>query len=322
MITKGIIYALGACFLWGLIFVIPQFLAGFSCLEVALGRYFFYGLISICIFLKEFLQKKFQYPVYFWRKALYFSLICTIGFYTFLVLALRYSTSSVPALVLGISPITIAFYGNWKEKKTSFKNLIIPSLLITTGLITYNIPNLSLNDSSSLLLGFCCSAICLGMWTWYAVKNAQFLKNHTLISSSDWATLIGINTFFWVIILATFIFVFFNDLFETEKYFKINHELISFFIGSAILGLLCSWVGATLWNKACLCLPIFLAGQLTIFETIFGIFFVYLIDQKPPSLIEGAGIGILFATIIYSARNLNREYLLHEYSEKESKVTS
>ena len=156
------------------------------------------------------------------------------------------------------------------------------------------------------------------MWTWYAVKNAQFLKNHISINSSDWSTLIGINTFFWVIILGAFMFIFFNDLVETEKYLTLNQELVSFLLGSAILGLLCSWVGATLWNKACLCLPIFLAGQLTIFETIFGIFYAYLIDQKIPSLIEGVGIGILFVTIAHSARSLTKGYPF----EEESKITS
>ena len=59
---------------------------------------------------------------------------------------------------------------------------------------------------------------------------------------------------------------------------------MSFLIGCATLGLLCSWVGASLWNKASVFLPVSLAGQLMIFETIFGVLFVYMLNQQMPSL--------------------------------------
>jgi len=33
--SKGIFFVLAACFIWGLIFVIPQFMEGFSSIEIA-----------------------------------------------------------------------------------------------------------------------------------------------------------------------------------------------------------------------------------------------------------------------------------------------
>ncbi len=79
-----------------------------------------------------------------------------------------------------------------------------------------------------------------------------------------------------------------------------------FLLGSATLGLLCSWVGAFLWNKASLHLPVSLAGQLTIFETIFGVLFFYLLTMTLPSTIEVIGIIILLAAIIYGIRKFAR----------------
>ena len=77
--------------------------------------------------------------------------------------------------------------------------------------------------------------------------------------------LLGMGTFFWVGVFA------FTGDFSLGN----NFTQVSFLGGCAILGILCSWVGTYLWNRASLLLPVALAGQLTIFETIFGILFFY-----------------------------------------------
>jgi drug/metabolite transporter (DMT)-like permease len=73
-------------------------------------------------------------------------------------------------------------------------------------------------------------------------------------------------------------------------------------IGSAVLGVLCSWLGSFLWNRACLHLPVSLAGQLTIFETLFGISFVYIFEQRFPPTMEFLGICFLLTAILYGIR--------------------
>ena len=92
-----------------------------------------------------------------------------------------------------------------------------------------------------------------------------------------------------------------------EKYFIFNDELKRFLIGSSILGLICSWVGAFLWNKASLHLPVSLAGQLTVFETIFGVLFVYIVDRAVPSILESVGIVILLIAIVYGIRKFAKK---------------
>lgn len=300
---KGVVFALIACFIWGLIFIVPQFMEGFSSIEVALGRYLFYGIVSTLIFFKSTCQGKCRHPRGIWIKALYFSLASTIGYYTFLVLALRYSTPAVCALVLGISPITIAFFGNWKHKETTFKSLIVPSILIVLGLVIINAPYLKGQASSSTyILGLACSLVSLLSWSWYVVANSRFLKDNPRVRSSDWSTMIGVATLFWVVILSLFLSVFFEDQLDMEKYLTLSPAFTNFLIGSAILGLLCSWVGAFLWNLASLNLPVSLAGQLMIFETIFGVIFVYILQRHLPPLLESIGIVVLLLAIVYGIR--------------------
>jgi drug/metabolite transporter (DMT)-like permease len=304
----GIVFALCACFIWGLIFVVPQFMTGFTAIEIALGRNLVYGIVSCLIFAKAQWQRSCRYPRSIWLKALYFSIISTIGYYTFLVLALRFSTPAVCALILGISPITIAFYGNWKQKETTFRSLIIPSLLILIGLAIINIPHLEATESlGAYILGLICCCFALTAWSWYVVANARFLKNHSHVRSSDWSTLIGVVTLFWVMLFALILGLFFQDQLHLQKYIIMNDELIHFFCGSAVLGLLCSWLGAFLWNKASLHLPVALSGQLTIFETIFGVLFVYTIQGHFPPLLESIGIVILLLAIIYGIHQFARK---------------
>ncbi|MES2344813.1 MAG: DMT family transporter [Chlamydiota bacterium] len=300
---QGILYALGACFIWGLIFVVPQFMRGFTSIEVVLGRYFFYGVISLLIFCKSKLQGACRYPRAIWIRALCFSLISTIGYYTFLVLALRYATPSICALILGVCPITIAFYGNWKHKETTFRSLIVPSILILFGLIIINVPYLETTASpSSYVLGLGCTLLALIAWTWYVVANSRFLKDHKEVRSSDWSTLIGVTALVWVAVFTLVLAVFFKDELHMERYLIFNAELKAYLIGSAVLGFLCSWVGAFLWNRASLHLPVSLAGQLTIFETIFGVIFVYTLERRMPPMMESIGIAILLIAIIYGIK--------------------
>lgn len=303
---KWIVFALAACFIWGLIFVVPQFMIEYSSIEIALGRYLVYGLISLLIFLYSISKGICHYPRSIWVKAFHFSLVSTIVYYTFVVLALRYSSPPICALILGISPITIAFYGNWQQKEIMYKSLIIPSFFILIGLVVINIPHLETHAYSlEYALGLVSGCFALIAWSWYVVANARFLKKHPIVRSSDWSTLIGVATLFWVLIFAIGLGLIFRKEVHVEKYFVLSDALLRFLLGSAILGLLCSWVGAFLWNKASTHLPVSLAGQLTVFETVFGVIFVYTMNQSFPSLLESLGIITLLVSIIYAIRKFS-----------------
>lgn len=291
--SKGIFFVLAACFIWGLIFVVPQFMEGFGSIEIATGRYFFYGIISLCLFFKNK-----NYPLQAWKKSLLYSLIYAVGYYPCVILGLRYASPPICALIMGIGPITIALYGNMREKECSYRSLAVPSLLILIGLAIINGPALFASETpSTYLAGLLTCFIALFTFSWYVVANARFLKNNREISSSGWSTLNGVTTLFWVILFVLGTALFFKDSLDIEKYLIFTPQLGAFLAGCAILGIVCSWVGIFLWNKATLYLPVSFAGQLTIFETIFGLFFIYLLEQRLPTGLESIGI-ILFLLAI------------------------
>lgn len=307
---KGILYALIACFIWGQVFIVPGLIPAFSSIEIALGRYIVYGLLSLVIFLRLRLRGESRYTKEVWAKSLIYSLVITVGYYTCLVLAVRYLNPAICALILGTTPIIIAFYGNWKQKEISYRSLILPSTLIVIGLAIINVPHLQKSASPlSFLLGLFFALLALIGWCWYVVANARLLKSHPHIDAAHWNNIMGVSSLFWVVVFAT---IFYSQI-QLDAYFTWNEDLKRYILGCSSLGVLCSWVATNLWNKASLELPVSLAGQLTIFETIFGALFFYTLQREWPPLMELLGIGLFLFAVLFGIRqsSKHKKLLVH-----------
>lgn len=302
----GIAFALSACLIWGVIFVVPQFMPSFNAIEVSSGRYVLYGLLSSFLFLRLQFIKKRKYPFSIWKKAFLYSLIFAVGYYPCVVLGARFSSPAICALIMGIAPISIALYGNWKEKECTYKSLFFPSLLILIGLVLVNAPAFQSAIPSTYLIGLGSCIIALSAWSWYVVANARFLKRTPEMLSSEWATLNGICTFFWILLFLAATACFSSESIQIKKYIGLHPEAIAFLSGSAILGIVCSFIAFALWNRATLYLPVSLAGQLTVFETIFGLVYIYALEARMPPLFECIGIIFFLAAIVYGIRKASQ----------------
>lgn len=302
---RGILFAVAACFIWGLIFVVPPYMEGFDAFEIALGRHSVFGAISL-LFLFTLRKKIAQYSLKIWATAFFFALIANITYYSCVVIGVTYASPPLAALILGSSPIAISFYGNFVEKNGRFKELIVPALLILAGLCLVNFHNFmddSTHEKPLYWMGALAACVALIAWSWFVVKNARFLKNNPTIAAEEWSTLLGTATFTWVIILGT-LYESWQGAVSWHKFTTPSDSLQTFVIGCLILGILCSWLGSFLWNNACTRLPISFAGELTILETIFGLMFFYFLEQRLPPATEFAGAMLMFSAIFYSMRSV------------------
>lgn len=301
----GLFFVLASCLIWSVVFVIPGFLDDFSSTEIVLGRYAVYGILSSFIVFRTGISKTLSFPAAVWVKALLFSLVANIFCYFGIVGGVKFASAPLTVLIFGVSPVTIALYGNWKNREISFKELIFPCLGIISGLLLVNASEIKLDlisYSFEYFLGLLGIFTSLTTWTWYVVHNARFIKKNPHISSTEWTTLIGVCTLFWVIVLTIFLTLVLNKDLHLNKFIHWSYDTSRFVLGISILGIMCSWLAVFFWNKACSYMPVSLMGSLLIFEYIFGLILVYIVNSRVPSLMEITGIFLMLASIFLSMR--------------------
>lgn len=293
-----------ACLIWGMIFVVPLFLSEYTPFEVALGRFGAYSIVSIFYLLYYYSDKIKVISIDLWKKAIVYGIIANLIYYTSLVFGMRYANPPLAALILGLSPITVSLYGNWSLKEYDMKVLLFPSIMILIGLFLVNYKAFESSSNTiwhEYLLGLFFIIIAEAIWTWFAVTNAKTLKEEKELTGDLWAAMIGTTLLptilvFWLAIQTL-------PIGEPILY---SRNWVNFIIGSSILGIVCSWLAISLWNRGSSKLPVSFAGQLLIFETIFGLLFVYIYEWTFPEALELSGIAFMLAAIVISTRALSK----------------
>jgi len=307
----GLFYAISACFVWGMIFVIPEFLPDFTGVEIVLGRYLIYGILSCALFFRKGFSRVHLIPKKAWGMAFAFALLSNILYYLGIVAGVRFVSAPLTVLVIGMAPILIALYGNWHAREIPFVKLIFPCLGMAIGLVLINIAEVDWTFTAYSIqlyvLGVLGVFVGLFGWSWYAVHNARFLKRNPHIPSMEWSSIIGVCTLIWALAMGfLFAFVLHKDV-EISKFIHWSSGTFRFLVGVLILGVICSWLGCYLWNRASVYLPVSLMGPFLIFESLFGLLFVYSVDSRFPSLLEVIGVVSMLAGILLSVHIFRRQ---------------
>lgn len=296
--SAGVTFGVLANMLWGLAFLIPVLLAEFDPLVITVGRYLCYGLVSLVLVVVT--RNRLRYPMAVWRSAVLFAIAGHIGYYFFLVQGVALVGAPVVTIIIGTLPVTVALYGNLRHRDYPYRKLAPSLLLIGCGLVMVNLMEVDWSGAgehslAGQLLGVGCAMLALALWTWYAVANSTFLKAHPGITSAEWSTLMG------VVALA---------LSAVGALSLLGHHVAEnganpgrLVVGSLVLGLVVSWGGTLLWNRASTLLPVSTAGQLIVFEAIFGLIYVYVAKSRVPPLLELAGIGLVLAGVLIALRS-------------------
>ncbi len=308
----GLLFAITACFVWGLIFVIPDYLSDFSSMEVVLGRYLSYGIVSTLLFFRKGFKGIGKYPLRAWVFAFTCALLSNLVYYIGIVVGLRFATPTLTVLVVGLAPIMIAFYGNFKEREIAFRDLAIPSIWICFGLVLVNATEVDWSfqgrSFGEYILGMAGVMVALFSWVFYAVQNARFLKKGCPIPVGEWSTVIGVATLFWSVLFGIILSITMPEQLNIAKFCNFSSDTLRFFGCATILGVVCSWCGCFLWSKASIHLPISLMGSLLIFETLFGLLFVFVLHHEAPSWIKLAGILSMIGGIAVSLNSFRHVY--------------
>jgi drug/metabolite transporter (DMT)-like permease len=288
-LTLGILAGIATGMLWGIVFIVPQVLPQFTPLELSLGRYFFFGLASSFTLkrtwgdFKSFTTRD-KWQV-FWLSASGFWLYTILLFW-----AVNVAGGILSTLVIGLLPITIPLVA----KKTWRIGLSFASglALLFIGLVVLQLAPLMKGDAPALTwLGLVPLLSCLVLWTWFGIKNTDFVQKYPKAKVSL-TNLMGLSSFIILAVIGVFM-VDMKALFAHENFW-------SFVFWSAVIGVGSSWAANVLWNICSTHCPATISGPLVVAETTFGVIYCFMFQKRLPEAHEAValalfGIGVALA---------------------------
>jgi drug/metabolite transporter (DMT)-like permease len=304
----GLLCALGAGLMWGLVFVTPLMLADYPGIVLSFGRYIGFGLIALV-------------PAFFdrariasltktdWIAALKLSLVGNILYYAALATAIQLADAPVPTMLIGTLPVIISICSNrapgHPSEAIAWRRLAPSLVIIFIGLMLVNASELSHLDGKRSLADYALGCVvalgAVAAWTWYPIMNARHMKKHTYIRSSTWATAQGLATLPLALIgfAGYWVYVHFSG---SPYAFPLGPRPLPFIGLMLTLGLCASWLGTLLWNRASQRLPTSLVGQLIVFETLSALLYAFMLRGAVPAMQVTAGIVLLCAGVMLGVR--------------------
>ena len=305
---SGVLYALLAGLMWGLIFVGPLIVPEYPAVLQSMGRYLALGLIALPIAwlgrarLRQLVRKD-------WVTALTLTMMGNLIYYVCLASAIQRTGAPVSTMIIGTLPVVIPVFANLlysqRDGKLSWWRLSPALVLIGIGLLCVNISELNqgLPDFSGWRYG---SGIALALvsvvcWAWYALRNARWLRENPDKHPMMWATAQALVTLPVSLLGYIAACLWLNG--QTPDFALPFGPRPGVFIGLMIaIAVLCSWVGALCWNVASQKLPTVILGPLIVFETLAGLLYTFILREEFPPLLTASGIALLMVGVVIAVR--------------------
>ncbi len=308
-IYLGILFGVIVSCFWGLAFLVPYAIPSLDPFLITLGRFGTYGILSVFLILSRSKPVLRELHVRDWLWAFALAFTGNLGYYVVLVTAIHLAGAAVAALIVGALPVTMALYGNWKQRELDLRRLLLPLALILGGLISLNGYKLAtvttIGTREDLVIGILCAVIALGLWTWYGVQNSRYMIRRVQISSEAWSTVVGVSTL--ILLLGALPVLEITGVWSPVaalESVQSRGAIMTFFAASLLLGIVVSWFATVLWNIAARRLPVSLAAQLIVFETVSSILYASLVDHRPPPVFEVIFMIITLTGVLLGIRTI------------------
>jgi drug/metabolite transporter (DMT)-like permease len=299
-----IFYAVAVNCIWGLAFVIPTYLKEADPTLVAFGRYFIYGVVSAGILFAAVRAVSFaRIP---WIRAFAYAFMGHVGYYIVLVWAISMGGVLVVAPIMATLPVSVAVVGNALDRELEFRRLIFPLLFIIVGITylrIYQNSELSVHavHVRNMIYGALLAFGALSMWTMYAVLNARYLKR-SRISSMVWAQAMGLCCLLQVgIVLSLWLFLHERPA-ELFEWTASNELILKFVAGILVLGVAVSWLATQVWNRVSRKLPIAVAGQLLVVQSLAAIAYGSWLDRQIPHAVELICVVLVVVGVVWGVK--------------------
>ncbi len=309
-LVTGTAFALAAGLMWGLVFVAPLLLADYPPALLSFGRCLAFGLVALPLAWWD-RRRLALLTRADWAEALKLALVGNLVYYLFLASAIQHAGGPLPTMIIGTLPVVIAVVSNLRDARRDGRlpwPRLAPSLaVIALGIALVHHAELALlradpgADLGRYALGAALALGAVACWTWYPIRNADWLRAHADRSPTVWATAQGLATLppaalgfaaFWAL-----------DALRGGGFAMPLGPQPALFVGLMVaIGLFASWLGTLCWNAASQRLPTTLAGQLIVFETLAALAYAFVLRGRAPDAQALAGIALLVAGVVLALR--------------------
>ncbi|MCB4364713.1 DMT family transporter [Hydrogenophaga taeniospiralis] len=304
MVT-GILAGLGAGAFWGMTFIAPLMVEGFSSVDFTVGRFVACGLFSVLLLAMGHVHRAAGGPVprvptlRQAGAALGLSVLGYTGYYLLLVLAIADAGAALPVLIIGTIPLWVMVLGKPHALRWS---ALVPGLLLTGlgMLLMMRVTGDTAADAGGAHLwrGILYAVGAMASWTAFGLLNAAWLRRHPEVNSTDWANWLGVAAGVGALGLWALWGSGWAGMTAQPGVWR-------FVAVCAVTGIGSAWVAAVLWNMASRRLSPSLAGQLIVSETVFGLLYTFVWSGHWPAPLQWAAC-VLFLLGILASINAHR----------------
>jgi drug/metabolite transporter (DMT)-like permease len=330
-LITGTLFAAAAGLMWGLVFIAPLLLPQYPPALLTFGRYLAFGLIALPLAWLD-RERLRQLTRADWLEALKLAAVGNVAYYLFLSAAIQRTGAPLPTMLIGTLPVVIAVVANRRNRvrdgRLPWRHLLPSLVLMLAGIALVNQAewahfNAQLDGAApgqaSAATGAAANtalwkyasgaALAVGAvicWTWYPLRNADWLRLHEGRSATTWATAQGVATLplallgyagWWAY---TVVVGGSTTADGTPFVMPLGPEPLRYVFLMVSIGLLASWLGTLCWNEASQRLPTSLAGPLIVFETLAALAYAWMLRAQWPQASVLLGVALLVAGVVWA----------------------
>ncbi len=325
-LITGTLFAAAAGLIWGLVFVAPVLLPQYPPALLSFGRYLAFGLIALPLAWLDRARLA-QLNRADWLEALKLAAIGNVAYYLLLSGAIQRAGAPLPTMLIGTLPVVIAVVANRRNQlrdgSLPWRQLLPSLLLMLAGIALVNqaewarymeqdrvqlaqpaaaAAQTAQTAQAAIWRYASGAALAVGAvacWTWYPLRNADWLRHHSDRSATTWATAQGIATLplallgyaaWWAYTAAS----------GSSFSMPLGPEPARFLLLMLAMGLLASWLGTLCWNEASQRLPTSRAGPLIVFETLSALAYAWMLRAQMPQASVLLGVALLVAGVVWA----------------------
>jgi drug/metabolite transporter (DMT)-like permease len=297
-IAIGIAAAVIATFSWGLNFVVPFMLHGYSIFDVAIVQAVVSAVLAVLyLATKRGVLESFTPLDYL--VALNLGVLGYATYYLTLEGAAIYAGPVIAPAFLALVPIAMAGTANFLQPVLPWRSLVLPLTLGFAGLVlvqTHLSANVAEARPPGLWLGISLAIAAVALWTTFGLLNQAALNKRPDVHVGVWSALILVGA---GIAMVAFLPVgLWLDVFRLPKMGFGWSAASAVYLWGGGLGVFSSVGGAVAWTMASKRLPAVLSGQLIVMEPFFGTVLGLLVHRRWPVLTEAVGMVLLLTGVV------------------------